>query len=105
MQGGEIRDPEPAKERQQQPVDVEVDDLEVGVGLRDSLDHGDVRGKRIWTGRIEPQRASRAHLESGAGDRVAAGEQGRLVPEIDKRLGQIRNDALYAAVELGRGFR
>ncbi len=79
-----------------------MNDVELGGTAEDLLQHGQMVGQRVSTALVQAERARRARDQSRPGDRITAGEQRHVVPEVDQRLGQERDNPFRAAVELGR---
>ena len=88
-----------------QDVGVKVNDVELVPALAHVLKHREVRGRlRLDRIGIEAQRRIAPRDEPGVRRRVRAREQRDVVPELDQRVREIRDDALRAAVAL-RGHR
>ena len=98
---GEEGHAEAAQQRQMQPIDVRVHDVEIFDPLRDRLEQSGACGCWIGGGPAEAEcaRPNRMQLPTRAG--VSAGEQGHLVAP-DEFVDQPRDHPLCPAVKLGR---
>lgn len=70
--------------------------------LCDLVEHEQVGGNRVGTVGVEPQPLLGLGPKRRRGVRVSGGVKGDLVAEPDEFLGQVGDDALRAAVGLGR---
>ena len=102
MLGGQREPGKIAEQREMQIVDVKMEGVEFGRAPAHLVEHDHVIGQRIPHPGIEPERLLRARYEFRRGQRVAAREQGDLVSLADQLLGEIRDDALGAAVQARR---
>ena len=102
VQGRHERHPHPAQHRITQIIDVKMDNVEFLGPARQHFQHNDVRRQIIPHCPIEAQRAAAHRLQPGFGDAVAGGEQGNIVTEGGELVGEVGDDALGAAIELGR---
>jgi hypothetical protein len=85
-----------------QEIRVEVDDVEAVRHLEHAVEHHRVPHQPLGTIRREPHAAAGDRHQAGLRARVAAREQGDVVAVLDQRLGQVRDDALGAAVAARR---
>ena len=79
-----------------------MQDVEITRVLPHPLEHQQMMRQRVAHIRVEAKRPWRAAIESRGGDRIATGEQRHVVALSDQLLGQVRNDALGAAVKARR---
>jgi hypothetical protein len=92
----------PAAQRKMQVVDVKMQHVELVRGPKHLLEHPDMMRKRVNRVGIEPERTLAHGLEPGRCHRIAAREQGDVVPLAHELFGQDMNDPLRAPVEVGR---
>ena len=87
-----------ARERDRPPLQVRVDDVELGTLLNDHLDRRREPATRVA---LDPGRSKRAvdcRDELARYVRVAAGEHRHVVPALDQLRGQLMHDSLRAAI-------
>lgn len=87
-----------------QIVDVKVNDVEfVALDQFDDLvEHHKMMGDLIDAPFVESQRSGTARNEPRACDGVTAGKQRDVMTLVNQLLGEVRHDALGAAVQLRR---
>ena len=103
MEGGHRAVGERFEKREMDEIDVEVQDVELERVLADVVEHGQVRGQvGLERRRIEPDCLIALGDEARRGARLGAREEGHIVTEIDKRVGEVRDDSLRASVETRR---
>jgi hypothetical protein len=89
-----------AGEQREHPViEVAVQDVEPAGFAAHALHLRHVRGDGVAQGAVEPQRRGPHAFQVGGGLRIAAGEQGDVVPHVHQGLGQVGDDPLGAAIE------
>ena len=88
--------------REMQHVDMEVQHVELVGPSSHLLQHHEVIGQWVLDDRIEPQRDVAAADQLGGCSGIAAGEQGDVMSLTHQLLGQVGNDPLGPAIELGR---
>jgi hypothetical protein len=82
---------------------VEMNEVERILAAAHLVHHREMRGEiGLEARRIEPDRLIAHGDQLGTRPRVGAREQGHLVTEFDQSLCQEGNDALGAAIKLGR---
>lgn len=86
-----------ANEGEGEIVDMGVQDVEVLV-LEDELDHEVVGGEFIDAFGVEPEGPGADGLECCGGDGVCAGEEGDVVPQLNKFFGEVGDDAFGATI-------
>jgi hypothetical protein len=79
-----------------------MQEVELVRALPDRFQHHDVVGQRVPHAVVQAERHLRAGNEIGAGDRVAAGEQGHVVPLRNQFFRQVGDDALGTTIEFRR---
>ena len=105
MHGGEERDAEPAQQWQMQPVDMDVDHVELGGVLRHRFQQHCLRRDRIGTRSAQPQRARPDRIELRARHRITAGEKRDIMSKLHQLVDQPGNHPLGAAIEFrGNAF-
>ena len=96
------RDERRAGVGQAEVVGMAMDDVEVLRALVDAEEHGEVERNGIAIGVAQAKAPLTAGDEVRRGDRVPAREERNAVTATDELLGQIRDDALRAAVVVRR---
>ena len=81
-------------------IHMKMDNVEFFRAPRDAIQHHQVRRKGIHASRIETQRATARGSEPRLRLRVAAGKQSDLMTLAYQLFGQIRDNAVGAAVKL-----
>ena len=89
------------EQRERVIVHVEMQHVELVGAAADHFHQQHVRRDAVADCRVEAQRARPDGFESRFRLRIAGCEERHVVAELDERLGDIGNDALGAAVELG----
>ncbi len=84
-------------------IGVEVDEIELVRPPPHLVQHGHVRGEvRLQQRRIQPDRLVARGNQPGLGLGLGAGEQGHLMAQFDKGIGQVGHHPLRAAIQLRR---
>ena len=102
VQGRHERHAQPAEQRQMQPINVTVDDIELGHTLGDSFEQRRLGGDGV---RARPAKAKRARPDRDEGcssGRIPAGKKSDVVSKSYQLVCQPGDDALGTAVELRR---
>jgi len=97
-----VRHGELASHGEVQVTEVEVHHVELGGTLMHALEEQHVVRHFVDAVLVEPEAPVRDGDETGARVRVARSEERHVVALADELLGQVRDDALRAAVVLGR---
>lgn len=70
--------------------------------IEDLVDHQEMVHQIVPRYPAEPKCPVAHRTQSGAGERIAAGEEGDIVAEPDQLLGKVGDHPFGAAVQLGR---
>src|SRR3954454_1362005 len=102
MAGCQKRYAKPTQERQVQPIDMHVDDIEVGRVPGNRFQQRSLGNHRVRPWAAEAKSPRPDSMELGGGLRISAGEQRHLMPQAYQFIDQPRHHTLGAAVKLGR---
>jgi hypothetical protein len=102
VEGRQLRHRRSPRQRKVLVVHVKVDRVEFTGALRNVFQHQDVMRRLVDAVLVEPERTPAAGDEVRLRLRVSARKQRHVVSLPDELLRQVRDDALGAAVVLGR---
>jgi hypothetical protein len=75
-----------------------MDDVELFGAAVHRAEHPHVKRQLILKSGSAPQGAGRHRFKHSSGSRIAAGEESHAMPEIDQRLGEVRDHAFGSTV-------
>jgi hypothetical protein len=102
MAGCQKGDTKPAQEREMQPIDMHVDDLEFGRVAGNRFQQRCLSNNRVRPWATEAKGLGPNGMEVRGGPRISAGEKRYLMPQAYQLIDQPRYHPLGAAIELGR---
>ncbi len=102
VQRGQVSSAVVARQGEMEIIDVKMDQVEPVRVLKDLFEQDNVVRELVHASVVEPKRTGARSDQLGLRHRIAAGEQGDVVPLSYEFLGQIRDDALGASITVGR---